>query len=91
MTLTLLGRGYCHLCDEMRAALAPLLVALGATLVELDVDADPGLEARWGDLVPVLLAGEPESGAEICHFRLDPVRAAAALRGEPLAARTEIR
>jgi len=34
---------------------------------EIDVDADPALEARWGMLVPVLLA----DGQEVCHYRLD--------------------
>ncbi|HEY8244183.1 MAG: glutaredoxin family protein [Vicinamibacteria bacterium] len=78
--LTLLTRAYCHLCDEMRDALAPLAAAHGATIVERDVDADPALEARYGDLVPVLFAGAPELGREICHYVLDRDRALAALR-----------
>ncbi len=64
--LTLLIRAYCHLCDEMRSALA--VHAAGVPVDELDVDADPALEARWGALVPVLLA----DGRELCHYRLDP-------------------
>ena len=67
MKLTLLVRAYCHLCDEMREALAPLTAENGATVELIDVDADPGLEARWGDKVPVLLAGS----RELCHFKLD--------------------
>jgi hypothetical protein len=65
--LTLLVRAYCHLCDEMRGALAPQAAAAGYAIDEIDVDADAALEARWGAQVPVLLAGE----REICHFRLD--------------------
>jgi len=65
--LTLLVRAYCHLCDEMRAAVLPLAERAGFTVHELDVDADPALEARWGDLVPVLLAGQ----RELCHYRFD--------------------
>ena len=65
--LTLLTRAYCHLCDEMRLALAPLAFAAGAAIEEIDVDSDPVLEARWGEYVPVLLAGE----RELCHYRLD--------------------
>jgi hypothetical protein len=65
--LTLLTRAYCHLCDDMRAALAPLAAAAGATVEEIDVDGDPALEARWGEAVPVLLAGE----RELCRYRLD--------------------
>lgn len=63
--LTLLVRAYCHLCDEMKRALAEH--APGVPVDELDVDADPALEARWGALVPVLLA----DGRELCHYRLD--------------------
>jgi len=76
--LTLLVRAYCHLCDEMRDALAPLASAAGCTVEEIDVDADPALEARWGAWVPVLLAGE----RELCHYRLDRARLAAYLAGE---------
>ena len=65
LRLTLLVRAYCHLCDDMRAALAAQ--AAGVPVDELDVDADPVLEARWGDKVPVLLA----EGRELCHYRLD--------------------
>ena len=67
MTLTLLVRAYCHLCDEMRAALAPLAAEAGASVTEIDIDGDAALEARWGDKVPVLLAGE----RELCHYRLE--------------------
>jgi thioredoxin reductase (NADPH) len=65
--LTLLVRAYCHLCDEMRSALAPLVAAAGVTVEEIDVDSDPELESRWGEWIPVLLAG----GRELCHYRLD--------------------
>ncbi len=77
--LTLLTRAYCHLCDDMRAALAPLLQGRPVTLRELDVDALPELEARYGERVPVLLEGEPPTGRELCHFRLDPAAVRAAL------------
>ena len=36
-----------------------------------DVDAEPALEREFGDRVPVLFAGDPADGAELCHFRLD--------------------
>jgi thioredoxin reductase (NADPH) len=69
--LTLLTRAYCGLCAEMEAAVGPRAAAAGVPLVVLDVDADPALEAAWGDLVPVLFAGEPGRGVELCHYRLD--------------------
>lgn len=51
----------------MELALAPLAAEFGATVRILDVDADPVLEAKYDELVPVLLHGENE----ICHYFLD--------------------
>jgi hypothetical protein len=80
LTLTLLTRAYCHLCDEMRAALAPLVAGRDVRVVELDVDAHPALEQRYGELVPVLLLGSPAGARELCHYRLDAAAVRAALR-----------
>jgi hypothetical protein len=63
----LLTRAYCHLCDEMRAEVAPLAAAAAVAVDEIDVDGDPALEARWGDRVPVLLAGD----RELFHYCVD--------------------
>lgn len=51
----------------MEAALAPIAAEFGATVTVLDVDADPELESRYDELVPVLLHGENE----LCHYFLD--------------------
>lgn len=48
--------------------MARALRELGVGFVEIDVDADEALEARFGALVPVLTDA---AGAEICHYRLD--------------------
>jgi Glutaredoxin-like domain (DUF836) len=80
VTLTLLGRAYCSLCDEMREALTPIAARHGANVVELDVDADAVLEEAYGDLVPVLLAGAWGNTREICHHRLDVAAVEQALR-----------
>ena len=71
LELTLLVRAYCHLCDEMRVALQPLADAAGAQVIEIDIDANPALESRWGERVPVLLLGSVEQGHELGHHRLD--------------------
>ena len=81
--LTLLVRAYCHLCDDMREALAPLARAHGAAVDEIDVDAHPALESRHGDRVPVLLLGAPDAGRELCHYVLDAARVRAALEAAP--------
>jgi thioredoxin reductase (NADPH) len=68
--LTLLSRGWCHLCDDMRSALAPLAAQRPFELEVIDVDADPELERRYGEEIPVLFAGE----TELCRHRLDAAR-----------------
>jgi len=65
--LTLVSRVYCHLCSEMAEALQPLADEFGVGVDILDVDADPALEARYDQLVPVLL----HDGRELCHYVLD--------------------
>ena len=80
-TLTLLGRSWCHLCDDLLAALKPLADAAAVSVDVVDVDSDPALEARWGELVPVLLAVE---GHELCHYHLDEAAVRAYLARFPL-------
>ena len=81
MTLTLLSRSYCHLCDEMREALLPIAERYGAVVAEFDVDADSSLEAPFGERVPVVLLGGVEDGIELCHFRIDRAHIEAILAG----------
>lgn len=67
--LLLYSRSYCHLCDEMLAGLQ----ALGGFDFEvevIDVDADPHLESRFGDAVPLLMHGE----VELARYRIEPAR-----------------
>lgn len=65
--LTLISRHYCHLCHDMEVALLPLVEEFGAVLNIIDVDLDPMLEARFDELVPVLL----HCDNAICHHFLD--------------------
>ena len=73
--LTLYGRTYCHLCDDMKVALEPFQRGFSFVLHEVDVDSDPALEARLGELVPVLMTGAPHTppgeAQELCHYFLD--------------------
>jgi len=61
----------------MEVALAPLAEEFGALVTVLDVDSDPQLEARYDELVPVLLHGE----SEICHYFLDEAKTREYLAG----------
>ena len=72
---TLYSRSYCHLCDDMLAALRGLLAdqqidPQRVRIDVIDVDADPALVARFDELVPVLF-GDP-AAPELCHYFLDP-------------------
>ena len=57
----------CHLCDEMAALLDEVLPAHDLTWSPRDVDAEPGLRARFSDVVPVLL----RDGLPVAKIRLD--------------------
>lgn len=76
LRLRLYGRSYCHLCDEMTAALTPLRVEFGFTLEVVDVDSDADLEQRFGLLVPVLMHAD----TELCHYHLDVAKVRAYLK-----------
>ena len=65
--LTVLSREYCHLCEELITALKRFQGRYDFDIEVVDVDADPRLEEKWGDKVPVLLDGD----REICHYYLD--------------------
>ncbi|MEP6701440.1 MAG: glutaredoxin family protein [Betaproteobacteria bacterium] len=79
MKLTVYSRAYCHLCDDMVAALAALRAEHGFELEVIDVDADPVLEARYNELVPVLQC----DGVEVCHHFLDHARLTQVLGSSP--------
>lgn len=59
----------------MKVALEPLQRGFSFVLHEVDVDSDPALEARFGELVPVLMTGAPHASPgeaqELCHYFLD--------------------
>jgi hypothetical protein len=70
---TLYTRSYCHLCQDMLAALQalappgrPFLVAQ----IDIDTASDPALLTRYDELVPVLF-GDPQQ-PPLCHYFLDP-------------------
>jgi glutaredoxin len=55
--LTIYSRPGCHLCDEMKKQIAPLVTKFKANLREVNIDADPILRARYDEEVPVLFLG----------------------------------
>lgn len=74
-SLLLYTRKDCLLCDEARALLEQMRGEVAFDLWEVDVDGDAELAARYGERVPVGVAG----GAEVFAGQLDEARVRAAL------------
>jgi glutaredoxin len=55
--ITLYSRPGCHLCEEAKAAIAPLLREFGAVLREVNIDEDAALKERYGWDIPVIFIG----------------------------------
>lgn len=75
--VTLYGRAGCHLCDEARAVIERVCSDLGETFVEIDIDGDEDLQARYGEEVPVTLV----DGKQHDFWRVDEHRLRTALNG----------
>lgn len=65
--LTLYSREYCHLCHDMLALVESMRERFKFELRVIDVDCDPALEERYGDLVPVLI----HDHLELARYRLN--------------------
>ena len=68
--LQLLTRTGCHLCEVAAETLARIGAEAGLDPVAMDVDADPDLQAEFGDRVPVVLL----DGREHSYFTIDVPR-----------------
>ena len=55
--VTLYTRPGCHLCEEAKTAVAPLLREFGAVLREVNIENDAVLEERYGWDIPVIFLG----------------------------------
>lgn len=65
----------CHLCDAARDVVAVAAAEADTGWAEQDVDADPDLLARYGELVPAVVVGD----VLVDHWRIDPRRLRRAL------------
>jgi glutaredoxin len=68
IALTLYSRPGCHLCDEMKAVVHRAIGSIQEpiALEEIDISTDPGLEARYGLEIPVLLV----NGKKAAKYRI---------------------
>jgi len=70
--VTLYSRPGCHLCEEAKTAIAPLLREFRAVLREVNIDDDPLLKERYGWDVPVLFIGSHKAAkhrVDLVQFR----------------------
>jgi glutaredoxin len=68
--LQLLTRAGCHLCEVAAETLDRIAAEAGLAPAAVDVDADPVLQAEYGDRVPVVLL----DGREHSYFTVDVPR-----------------
>ncbi|MGY1635235.1 glutaredoxin family protein [Geodermatophilus sp. SYSU D00742] len=68
--LQLITRQGCHLCENAATTLEQIAAEAGLATVAVDVDADPDLQAEYGDRVPVVLL----DGREHSYFTVDVPR-----------------
>ena len=59
--VTLYSKVGCHLCEEAKTAIAPLLREFHATLREIDIAGDATLVARFGCDIPVIYIGRKKA------------------------------
>lgn len=67
LEVTLFTRAGCHLCEEAKSQMAPLLLEFGARLREVDIDADPQLRELYNVDVPVIFL----AGRMVAKHRVD--------------------
>ena len=62
----------CHLCEEAKQQIAPLVKEFGARLTEINIDEDPELRARYDYEVPVIFLGARKAAkhrVDVAQFR----------------------
>jgi len=80
VSLTLIGKPGCHLCDDAREAIRSVIDALpsdgpAVTVEERDILLDPELHEKYVEEIPVVLIG----GRVHTYWRVDPDRLRSAL------------
>jgi glutaredoxin len=68
LEVTLYTRPGCHLCEEAKALMQPLLRQFCATLREVNIEEDQELARRYGMDIPVIFIGAHKAA----KHRVDP-------------------
>lgn len=64
------SRPGCHLCEQAKAVLQPLLTEFGCALREVNIDRDSELAERYSWDIPVIFIGAHKAA----KHRVDPVQ-----------------
>ena len=70
--VTIYSRPGCHLCEEAKTQIAPLLEEFGARLTEINIDEDAQLRACYDYDVPVIFLGARKAAkhrVDLAQFR----------------------
>jgi glutaredoxin len=70
--VTIYSRPGCHLCEEAKTQIAPLLKEFDARLTEINIDEDLDLRARYDYDVPVIFLGARKAAklrVDLAQFR----------------------
>src|SRR6476660_8130646 len=71
LSVTLYMKPGCHLCDEAEAMLDNLRPRYAHRLERIDINTDPELRQRYGELIPVLVLGELEYPAPLSRATIE--------------------
>jgi glutaredoxin len=66
IALTIYSRPGCHLCDEMKAVVRRASETIPLYIEEIDISANPELEAQYGLEIPVLVV----NGRKAAKYRV---------------------
>jgi glutaredoxin len=80
ITLTLIGKPGCHLCDDARVAVKDVVDALSSSrlvVTEVSIEDDQALFDEYWEQIPVLLI----NGKVHNFWRIDPMRLSTSLKG----------
>jgi glutaredoxin len=72
LEVTLYTRPGCHLCDEAKAAITPLLREFRAPLRQVNIDLDAELAEKYGWDIPVVFIGRHKAAkhrVDLAQFR----------------------
>jgi glutaredoxin len=72
LDVTIYSRPGCHLCEEAKTQIAPLLKEFGAHLTEMNIDEDAQLHALYDYDVPVIFLGARKAAkhrVDLVQFR----------------------